>query len=110
MAGVAEPSAVLRVVGVESCCFELASCAWVVVGVDAGGLVAEDADGVASEDRGTEASAMGCAVPPLPGGGALGVYPCLCRPALRCPVLVGAVVLAGVDEKRATGLRAGAGT
>lgn len=66
----AEAAPVLGVVGVEAGGDQVASAERVVVGVDAGCAVAEDAGGVACEDCGAEASLVLAAVSALPCGAA----------------------------------------
>jgi hypothetical protein len=61
---------VLRVVGVEAAGDEVASAERVVVGVDAGGVAAEDADGIACEHCGSEALLVSAAVAALACGAA----------------------------------------
>lgn len=70
VAGVAESAAPLGVVGVLACCCELCPGVGEVVGVDAGGLVAEDADGVSLEDGAAEEAFVVLVVATLAGGGA----------------------------------------
>jgi hypothetical protein len=62
VAGVAQPAAVARVVGVESECHEFHSTAWMVVCVCGACVSAEDADGVAGEDCCPEPLAVGLVV------------------------------------------------
>lgn len=93
----AEAAAVLRVVGVEADCFELAARVRIVVGIAGRSLLADDAEPIAGEDLGTERTLVDTVIPATAGSAATTVGGTL---------MVGAPGLGALEEDRASGDRA----
>ena len=85
--GLTQTASVLGVVGVEACVDEVASAVGVVVCDGGGALVAEGADGVASDDCGSEAA--------VPFGVVAPAAPCLIR--LPAMTVTSGALFGGVD-------------